>query len=539
MGLDMDACGTVTDDLPSYDLNRILLVDDDPDELELLESLLERLPDSRWLLEQAHSLDAGLEHLRDGGWACVLVDYRLGLSRGTDFIEQARLLAPALPYILFTSTGDRTVDIAAMRAGAAFFLDKTDLDAERLDRALRYAVERFRQDSDLVRTARRDPLTGLHNRVSLGERLDAALARGQRTGRAVGVAVLDLDGFKAVNDTVGHEVGDRLLEIVADRLRRVVRPYDTVGRLGGDEFVLILDDIGTDAEAGAVVARAVEAITPPFEVPSPLPSVGLSAGLAIFPAEGSDAQALLQVADQRMYADKAIRKGQRQKPKPASARPCVLTHHCFPELCFDVRTGRRARVEFTVRWRRDGQAISLQRLGAMGWSQAALDGLAARTLVKPIKFGMKVPAAWRLSGSALPILRDRVLEHPGTPPPEEILVRDLEGLRNHPQTAEELRSLGCRMGLAGAERYALGEIVGLDLQSLEVDLDTALVHTSLAGQRAFISSYVALSDRLDVDVVFTTRQDRELVATLRELGASYVQLRNLVPLGDDHDLKSC
>jgi diguanylate cyclase (GGDEF)-like protein/PAS domain S-box-containing protein len=151
-----------------------------------------------------------------------------------------------------------------------------------------------------------DDLTGLANRRALGRMLAAALARARAHGLVVGVLMLDLDGFKAVNDRFGHAAGDAALREVAARLRRSVRERDLVARIGGDEFVVILPDLTATEHAAHDAAERIEAA---FEEPLELDGVDASlraaVGVACHPDDGDDLDALLAAADRAMYARKA------------------------------------------------------------------------------------------------------------------------------------------------------------------------------------------------------------------------------------------
>ena len=156
-----------------------------------------------------------------------------------------------------------------------------------------------------------DPLTGLPNRVLFGERLDQAIARPLRRGRRVAVLFLDLDGFKLVNDTLGHEAGDGLLAAVGRRLGAALGPAHTVARFGGDEFAVLLEE-ATAAEAVAVAERLIEALRPPFAVGGRETFVGASVGVARGGRDrvpGASARALLREADVALYRAKAAGRG--------------------------------------------------------------------------------------------------------------------------------------------------------------------------------------------------------------------------------------
>jgi diguanylate cyclase (GGDEF)-like protein/PAS domain S-box-containing protein len=166
---------------------------------------------------------------------------------------------------------------------------------------------RVERDRRTRHEADTDPLTGLANRRALERTLHAALARAQARGRSVAVLVLDLDGFKAVNDRHGHAAGDEALREVARRLRRCVRERDLVARMGGDEFVVVLTDLGADAAAGTV-QRVRAALAQPIALDHKV-AVGLQAaiGVATHPADATTVLDLLAVADRGMYAAKAAR----------------------------------------------------------------------------------------------------------------------------------------------------------------------------------------------------------------------------------------
>jgi diguanylate cyclase (GGDEF)-like protein/PAS domain S-box-containing protein len=166
---------------------------------------------------------------------------------------------------------------------------------------------RVEQDRRMRREAETDPLTGLANRRALERTLDAALTRAVKRSRSVGVVMLDLDGFKAINDNHGHAAGDEALREVARRLRGCVRERDLVARLGGDEFVLVLTDVG--GRSGAVqdaVARIQDALATPVQVNDISASLRAAIGVAVFPGDGADAADLIAHADRAMYAAKGL-----------------------------------------------------------------------------------------------------------------------------------------------------------------------------------------------------------------------------------------
>lgn len=167
------------------------------------------------------------------------------------------------------------------------------------------AIEKQRLQRELERRAENDDLTGLLNRRAFEDRLAAALGRAERQGTRVAVLFLDLDGFKEVNDTLGHQAGDEVLVEVARRVREVVRSWDVVARHGGDEFVLFLPDIASRGEVTHVAERLLEAFRAPFAAAGEVVAVGTTVGIATYPDDGRTAQRLLNAADDAMYLGKA------------------------------------------------------------------------------------------------------------------------------------------------------------------------------------------------------------------------------------------
>ena len=159
----------------------------------------------------------------------------------------------------------------------------------------------------LWQLANHDSLTGIPNRMLLLDRLEQQLARMRRQGKHMAVLFLDLDEFKQVNDTYGHEVGDQLLRLVAERLCAAVREGDTVARMCGDEFIVLLEGVEDQAVPQAVSRKIQQKLSEGFLIASQLVRVRTSIGIAIFPEDGDRPEELIKQADTRMYADKQAR----------------------------------------------------------------------------------------------------------------------------------------------------------------------------------------------------------------------------------------
>lgn len=217
--------------------------------------------------------------------------------------------------------GDTALGVVAFyRAGAASPADAVALEVlrdigiqlgqhlerVRVEEALRVAQQHMR--SDLERQANSDPLTGLINRTGFDEAVRQAVATGRRRADQFALLMFDLDSFKAINDTHGHTIGDRLLQYIADRLKTGLRESDTVARLGGDEFA-ILSAHGVDIDGARRLAAKVIAMFDSIVVDGLAITVTPSIGVVLFPAHGMDAPTLLSNADAAMYLAKRTRTG--------------------------------------------------------------------------------------------------------------------------------------------------------------------------------------------------------------------------------------
>ena len=169
-------------------------------------------------------------------------------------------------------------------------------------------TEQRRSEARIAHMALHDTLTGLPNRALLNEQLEHAIARAKR-GELVATHLLDLDHFKTINDTLGHPSGDKLLQMVADRLRPLVREADTVARMGGDEFAVVQVGIAEPADATSLALRIINAVGAPYEIDSQLVVIGVSVGIAIGPNDGDDPAQLMRNADLALYRAKGNGRG--------------------------------------------------------------------------------------------------------------------------------------------------------------------------------------------------------------------------------------
>lgn len=168
---------------------------------------------------------------------------------------------------------------------------------------------RKEEESIIKQQALEDPLTGLLNRRAFRQILQESMARSAGDGQAIALLLLDLDGFKQINDSLGHDKGDMLLRIVAERLRHAVRDCDSICRFGGDEFCLVVDNVEAAASVERVAERIIREIAKPFHLQNIVVSMSMSAGIAIFPRDATAEDSLFKAADRALYRAKGAGRG--------------------------------------------------------------------------------------------------------------------------------------------------------------------------------------------------------------------------------------
>ena len=408
----------------------------------------------------------------------------------------------------------------------------------------------------LERQALHDPLTRLPNRLLLMDRTRQALARLHRSDGVVALLFIDLDRFKAVNDTFGHEVGDQLLIDVAKRLEEMMRDSDTVARLGGDEFVILGEDIDGDAEALALAERVLGALREPFKVGSAEVSMPASVGVSVSRNPDADPEAMLREADVAMYRAKGAG-GRRPELFDESLRREITAHLEIEERLLDalprqelmltyqpilpLAGGRAVGCEALVRWHPDGaEETTIEDLLPSDFLPRAGDSdLIVQIGDWVLHTACAQAAAWFATGTSIPIsvnlaarqlsaadLTERVqlqLERfhlPGralcVEDSEEAVLRDPERART---TLGELKRLGVTIALDnfGAVGSSLSLPANLPLDMVKVDRRLIGSFTHDREARALVAAIIALAHEARLTAVAVGIETNRQLALAREL----------------------
>ena len=510
----------------------LLLVEDNPGAVRPAAELLEDARPGGFTVDRATSLESALEAASKNGYEVVLLDLSLPDSFGLDTLREFQAAHPELPVVVFSGHEDESTGIEAVNEGAQDFLVKGQGDGHLLARALRYAIERKKTSDRLESLAHFDALTGLPNRGLLLDRIDFALRRAQRNQLSLAVLFLDLDHFKDINDTLGHDAGDQLLRIVAERLRTSVRSSDTVARLGGDEFVILAEELRGRDDARAVADKVLEAMKPAVDLVGEEHFVGASLGIALFPGDAIDGEQLTKNADTALYAAKGERRGTYRFFEPgmlASSRKRVdllnqlrgaldrqeFVVHYLPQ--FDIHSQRPVGMEALLRWQRaDGTCVPASEFVAIleeSGLVAAVDAWVVRQTCKESRAWLDRSDVWisvnvsqrtleeaRWSRFVAEALAESSL------PPERLHLEILEtaiqsGKENIVANLEALRELGVSLSV---DNFGTGISSLQALHSSNVDavkLDRAVVGALVGEDPVVAAAAIRLGQNLALRVV--------------------------------------
>ncbi|RHA42340.1 EAL domain-containing protein [Cellulomonas rhizosphaerae] len=414
-----------------------------------------------------------------------------------------------------------------------------------------------------ARLALLDSLTGLPNRRLLTERMTKTVADAQRNGARLGMVLLDIDRFKDINDSLGHDHGDELLEQVADRLRKALRDEDVVARLGGDEFAILLTDVRSVEDAEQLARRVRELFGPPFKLGEMSLHVETSIGVSCLPDHAGDASSLMRTADVAMYAAKHHRTGvatyspeeDHSSPArlvllgdlhraldPAPGEPRELELHYQPKV--DLDTGRILGLEALMRWRHPERGLLLPTVFI---PLAEQSGIIHRLTRYALTNAVEQLAAWSAEGRSTPIAVN-LSAHDVTSHNVVVVIEDLLAEHDVPaslleveitETAlvadpsrvvpvlERLAALGVKVAIDdfGIGNTSIAQLRDLPVQELKIDrlFVSDLGDGGRESAHVVVQAMVDLAHSFGLRVVAEGVEDQITAATLRRLGVDQAQ----------------
>ena len=547
-------------------LLRLLIIEDSSDDAALVVRALTRAG-YNVVSERVDTPDALVAALQSGAWHVAVADYTMPGFSGTAALTLLRQYDADLPFIFVSGTIGEDVAVAAMRTGAHDYIMKGSLTrlVPAVERELREANvrrERRRVEQHLAHLAYHDALTDLPNRTLLHDRLDQAARVANREGTTLALLLLDLNGFKEINDTLGHHAGDRVLQCVAARLRATLRDADTVARLGGDEFAVVLPLADID---GALLAaqKILHEIAGPCVIEDRSLSVRASLGIACLPEHGSSADTLLQKADVAMYVAKTEDVGisvyapnrdrhtHRRLTFISELRKGLDENQFFVEYqpILQVRTNLIAGVEALVRWNHPQQGRLLpaefidlaEQTGVIN----PLTTIVIETAIREWSQVENVPrltVAVNLSSRALldPILPLRIADMLAVygAPPSSLALEITENML----LSDPARSMDCLKRLhemcvrIAIDDFGTGYSSLSYLRRLPVDelkIDRSFVAGLASGQdEVIVRSTIDLAHNLGLTVVAEGVENAAVLQRLLAMGCDAAQGRFISPPGD-------
>ncbi len=538
---------------------RVLLIEDSVDDAALLLRELQRgtyqITHDR--VDTADALDVALDRQ---SWDLIFADYSMPQFDGLAALQLVRGKGLDVPFIFVSGTIGEDTAVEAMKSGANDYVMKGNL------KRLLPAVERELREAE-VRKARRlaeamvqrmayyDTLTHLPNRNKLYNRMLEALRADNRHDRSMALLLMDLNGFKEINDTLGHYRGDHVLQQVGARLRAVLWEPDLVARLGGDEFAVFLPRLAAAADVHVVIQKILNALQNPFVIQGLPLAVEASIGVALYPEHGDNADILLRRSDVAMYAakkagDYVVYDAAHDRHSPlrlalsGALRQAIgsdqLRLHYQPRIAFATRhiTG----VEALARWHHpEYHTIAPDEFIPTAEQTGLIKSLTRWVLVTACRqwetwhqAGIRLGIAVNLSARNLhdPTLPDQITEvlaTYGMPPSSLCLEITESALMADPRRAKDvltrLRQAGTRLSIDdfGTGYSSLGYLKDFPVHEIKIDKSFIQGVAKDGHEKAIVSSIVGLGHHLGLEVVAEGVEDQTTWEHLAALGCDAAQ----------------
>lgn len=251
-------------------------------------------------------VDNVIGRLSEEMYDAVIFDLSAGIDKSLLDLDRIIDACPETPVIVLCAIDDNGAAEEALRRGAQEYLVKGVAPIRSLRQTIRQAYFRKQWERRLIRSARYDYLTGLPDRILFRERLEQAILEAQRNDSQMGILFVDLDQFKEINNTLGHEIGDQVLKIATERIRKCVRRADNVARSGGDEFAIIANSLKPASDAAALAKRINTSLARPYQIDGNEIHCTASIGITVYPNDGKDADTLQKHTDLALHRAKEI-----------------------------------------------------------------------------------------------------------------------------------------------------------------------------------------------------------------------------------------
>ncbi|MBF0125783.1 MAG: EAL domain-containing protein [Magnetococcales bacterium] len=548
----------------------ILIVDDSPNDIRLMGKILSADHHVLFATNGQEAMECATANPPD----LILLDIMMPDIDGFTVCSRLRDNKDQLdiPVIIFTEINNPEAETRGFEAGAVDFLTKpvnppsvrarvaVHLALKKQRNALEKEIrERKHLEIRLRELAELDPLTRLPNRKLFDDRLRQAILMSERNQRDFALLFVDLDRFKWVNDTLGHDAGDALLVDVASRLKNLVRKSDTVARMGGDEFTVILTDIVHESMVELVARKILEQLTTPFRLKGQEVVISGSVGIGLFPGDGATAEELAKNADCAMYQAKASGRNAFQFFSPEINAQAYKRMHLESDMrqaCqrneffldyqpkINLTTGRICGMEALLRWDhpRDGilfphQFIPLAegtgmilQIGTWVLRSACQDATYWRNHGFPgLKLAVNLSALQFRDGDKLVELLQEILHDTGFPPHNlELEITETMMMNNTEQvcaTLQKITAMGISIAMDdfGTGYSSLALLRRLPIQVIKIDRSFVSDLKEGSANTAFIAAIVSMARQLHLHVVVEGVETAEQLQIMKTHGGDDVQ----------------
>jgi diguanylate cyclase (GGDEF)-like protein len=292
---------------------RLLIADRDPTFITHINEMVSAAHFADVTVDHVTTVDDALSALQNTYYDLCFLEYRLdGAATGLQVLKSLQAPNVLTAFVFLTDHANREAAYEALTLGAMDYLIKQRFTAFEFAKCISYSMYLKHREIQTQRESLRDSLTGLGNKGLFSAQMEQSSKRAARDKETLGLLIIDVDGFKAVNDKYGHQVGDQLLQQISERIVNETRASDVVARIGGDEFAAILIKPKSSEHIYTVGNKLEKAIASmPYNLSGTIVKIGASVGCSVLPDDSSDLKELFTLADKRMYKNKNIKKSGR------------------------------------------------------------------------------------------------------------------------------------------------------------------------------------------------------------------------------------
>lgn len=539
-------------------LHKVLLVEDDPADIDLINGMLSDIAGYSFEIMLAGSLQQARKLINENDFDLVLIDLTLPDAKGTVCIERILEIKSGLPLVVLGGVDDQEAALTVVRHGAQDYLVKGMNDKKLITRSICFAIERKKVERGLGYIERHDGLTGLVNRPLFMERLNRAVVRANRDKIQVAIMFIDLDRFKHINDTLGHNAGDTLLQEVATRLERCTREQDTVARFGGDEFTILLEGVNHANDAVIVANKIIRSISYPIRIHDQELYVTPSIGITMYPDDADSVEQLMKHADSAMYrakeegrngfqfyTDGMNRESEERMELESRLRQAMHKREfqLFYQPKINIRNGEMIGAEALIRWNQpDLGMVSPAKFIPLAEENGLINSIGEWVIreacsqmqewnltgMDPIRVAVNLSPRQLYQQDLADMILDTALEYSIVPRnieleiTESLLMDDTEASIT---TLKKLKEWGMHVSIDdfGTGYCSLAYLKRFPIETLKIDRSFVMDITTDPDDAAICSAIIALGHKLRLNVTAEGIETSEQLEFLKQQGCDEAQ----------------